>query len=240
MRIAVLSDIHANLAALDAVLAVVGAIDAVWHLGDVVGYGPDPDAVVERLRSLESVGVQGNHDAAAVGGPEIEWFNPDARRAMEWTRAVIADVTRGWLADLPATLVHGDTTLVHGSPRDPIWEYVTSVPVARTNLAALKTRVGLLGHTHLPMAFIENDGAIEVVSPSSGSVLELRGRRALVNPGSVGQPRDGDPRSAFLVLDTASDTITWHRVAYDIGGVQAAMRAAGLPGSLVARLAIGH
>lgn len=239
MRIAVLSDIHANLSALDAVLAAAGAVDAVWQLGDIVGYGPDPDGVVDRLRSIGARGVKGNHDAAAVGGLEIEWFNPDARGAMEWTRSAIAPGTIAWLTALPEVAVEGDTTLIHGSPREPIWEYVTSVPVARANLGLLQTRIGLNGHTHLPVAFVEEDGRIEVVAPGDGSVLELRGRRALVNPGSVGQPRDGDPRSAYLILDTDADTVAWHRVAYDIEAVQGDMRAAGLPASLIARLAVG-
>jgi diadenosine tetraphosphatase ApaH/serine/threonine PP2A family protein phosphatase len=113
------------------------------------------------------------------------------------------------------------------------------VPVARANLGILETRIGLHGHTHLPVAFLEEDGRIEVVSPGDGSELELRGRRALVNPGSVGQPRDGDPRSSFLVLDTDADTVSWHRTGYDLAAVQVAMRAAGLPASLAARLSVG-
>jgi predicted phosphodiesterase len=239
MRIAVLSDIHSNLLALDAVLAAIGPVDAVWHLGDVVGYGPDPDAVVGRLRSIGAIGVKGNHDAAAVGGSEIDWFNPDARRAMEWTRTTINRATSAWLEALPQTLGSGEWTLVHGSPREPLWEYVTSVPVARANLAVLGSRVGLHGHTHVPIAFVEEDGRIEVVSPGDGSVLELRGRRALVNPGSVGQPRDGDPRSSFLILDTDADTVSWHRTRYDIAAVQASMQGTGLPASLAARLSVG-
>jgi predicted phosphodiesterase len=239
MRIAVLSDIHANLPALDAVLAALGDVDAVWQLGDVVGYGPDPDGVVDRLRAVNARGVKGNHDAAAVGGSEIDWFNPDARRAMEWTRHAIAPRTRAWLEALPVTARLEDATLVHGSPREPIWEYVTSVPVARANMAVLETRLGLHGHTHLPNAFVEEDGRLEVVSPGHGSVLELRGRAALVNPGSVGQPRDGDPRSSSMVLDTDADTVTWHRTAYDIEATQSAMRAAGLPEALILRLALG-
>ena len=131
MRIAVLSDIHSNLVALDAVLADIGTVDAVWHLGDVVGYGPEPDAVVERLAGVGAVGVRGNHDAAAAGGPEIEAFNPEARRAMEWTRRRIAPATRDWLAALPERLVVDEASLVHGSLRDPTWEYVTSAAIAR-------------------------------------------------------------------------------------------------------------
>jgi len=239
MRIAVVSDIHANLHALDAVLAAAGRVDAIWHLGDVVGYGPDPDGVVDRLRAVGAVGVTGNHDAAAIGGSEIDWFNPDARRAMEWTRATIGPPTMAWLTGLSISKVDGEITLVHGSPREPIWEYVTSMPVARANLAILETRLGLHGHTHLPVAWLEEDGRIEVVSPGHDSVLELRGRRALLNPGSVGQPRDGDPRSSFLILDTDADSVTWQRVGYDIEAVQERMHAAGLPASLAARLSVG-
>jgi diadenosine tetraphosphatase ApaH/serine/threonine PP2A family protein phosphatase len=239
MRIAVLSDIHANLVALDAVLAHLGSVDAVWHLGDVVGYGPEPDGVVERLAGIGAVGVRGNHDAAAVGGPEIEWFNPDARAAMEWTKRTIAEPTRAWLADLPERRTEDGTTLVHGSLREPLWEYITSVPVARANLAVLPTPLGLHGHTHLPIVWVDDDGAVETISPSNGSTFGYGGRRALLNPGSVGQPRDGDPTSSYLVLDTSAERAEWHRVPYDIQVVQAAMRSQSLPDRLVERLSFG-
>ena len=239
MRIAVLSDIHANLPALDAVLADAGSVDAVWHLGDVVGYGPEPDAVVERLREVGALGVRGNHDAAACGGPEIEWFNPDARRAMEWTRRAIGPATEGWLAALPERLVVHGCELVHGSPREPIWEYVISSVVARANLAVLAAPIGLHGHTHMPVAWLEDGGRVEVVRPDRQSRLDLAGRRALVNPGSVGQPRDGDPDASYAILDPEAGVVSWHRVAYDIAAVQGAMRAAGLPASLAARLSAG-
>lgn len=239
MRIAVLSDIHANIRALDAVLAAAGDVDGIWHLGDVVGYGPEPDAVVERLRDIEALGVRGNHDAAACGGSEIEWFNPEARRAMEWTRRAIGRATIEWLSALPERRTIEGCDLVHGSPREPIWEYVTSVPVARANLAVLTSPIGLHGHTHIPVAFVEDDGRVDVVGPRRESLLELRGRRALVNPGSVGQPRDGDPDASFLILDPTLGTVTWQRVAYDVEAVQASMRAAGLPASLGARLSVG-
>jgi predicted phosphodiesterase len=239
VRAAVLSDIHANIDALDAVLAAVGDVDAVWHLGDVVGYGPDPDAVVDRLRAAGATGVKGNHDAAAVGGSEIEHFNVDARRAMEWTRTVIGDTTREWLDALPLRLEVGDWTLVHGSPRDPIWEYVTSTPVARACIRALETPHGLHGHTHIPVAYCEEDGSIETISPGDGSRLALAGRRGLLNPGSVGQPRDGIPSASWLLLDTDAGEATWHRAAYDIRGLQRRMEDAGLPERLIGRLAYG-
>jgi diadenosine tetraphosphatase ApaH/serine/threonine PP2A family protein phosphatase len=195
--------------------------------------------VVARLREAGAVGVRGNHDAAACGGPEIEWFNPDARRAMEWTREAINGQSRAWLEALPERNTIDGCQLVHGSPREPIWEYITSVPVARANLALLDEPVGLHGHTHIPVAFLEDDGRIEVVGPGDGSHLELAGRRALLNPGSVGQPRDGDPRASYMILDPEAGAATWHRVEYDIAAVQGALREAGLPRSLVSRLSFG-
>ncbi len=236
MRIAVLSDIHANLVALDAVLAALGPVDAIWHLGDVVGYGPEPDAVVARLSELGAIGVRGNHDAAAVGGTEIEYFNQDARRAMEWTRATIGPDTRAWLAALPERYVAGDFSLVHGSPRDPTWEYVTTAAVARRNLDALDTSYGLHGHTHLPSVFRDEDGRVGSDSPSDRSSLALDGRRVLANPGSVGQPRDGDPRASALLLDLENGSLTWRRTAYDIAATQRAMRSRKLPERLIERL----
>jgi predicted phosphodiesterase len=239
VRVAVLSDIHANLVALDAVLATLGSVDAVWHLGDVVGYGPDPDGVVARLTEIGAVGVRGNHDAAAAGGDEIDWFNPDARAAMEWTRTRIGDPTRDWLGSLPERHTTDGFGLVHGSPREPLWEYIVSVPVARANLALLTTPVGLFGHTHLPMVFVEDDGVVEQIEPGHGSTFSVAGRRALVNPGSVGQPRDGIPTAGHMVIDTDAGQCTWYRTPYDIDAVQDAMRDVGLPNRLVQRLAYG-
>lgn len=239
MRALVLSDIHANIAALDAVLAAAPATDEVWVLGDIVGYGPEPDAVVQRLNALGALAVCGNHDAAALGGDEINSFNVDARRAMEWTRTAISDATKAWLAGLPEVLVRDDWTLVHGSPRDPIWEYITSTPVARAAFADIATRHGLHGHTHVPIGYLELDGTLDTMSPGSGSKLELGERRALLNPGSVGQPRDGIPAASWLVVDTGDATATWGRTAYDVGAVQQQMEALGLPSRLVERLAYG-
>ncbi len=239
MRIALLSDVHSNLVALDAVLDHVGAVDAVWHLGDIVGYGPDPDGVVARLDQVGAVGVRGNHDAAAIGGDEIEQFNPDARAAMAWTRAAIADATRAWLAALPDRRTEGDLTLVHGSPRDPTWEYLTSASSARASFELLTTTHGLNGHTHIPLAFALKDDRIDALQPDDGDRLALDGLRALLNPGSVGQPRDGDPRASYLTLDTEAGAVAWHRVGYDIAAVQAAMRECRLPPRLVERLAYG-
>lgn len=239
MRVAVLSDIHANLAALDAVLAAIGTVDAIWHLGDVVGYGSEPDAVVARLDELGAIGVAGNHDLAALGGDEIDWFNPEARAAMEWTRRRIDGTTREWLASLPTTRVEEPFTLVHGSPRDPVWEYITSAPLARANLELMETSCGLHGHTHVPIAWIERDGRVDGITPTAGASLRLEQGRALLNPGSVGQPRDGDPTASWLELDTDARIATWRRVAYDIAAARAGILDAGLPARLGDRLRVG-
>jgi predicted phosphodiesterase len=239
VRIVVISDIHSNLLALDAVLAKVGSVDAVWHLGDVVGYGPEPDAVVDRLIGLGAVGVRGNHDGAAAGGNEIDWFNPEARAAMDWTRKVIAPATRDWLEALPKRRSEGAFTLVHGSPRDPTWEYVTSTSIAKASLGAIGTRHGLHGHTHVPIVFTDVDGRMRTLEPRPGNSVALDQGRMLLNPGSVGQPRDGDPRASYLVLDLEAGTAAWGRVAYDIDAVGHAMRAVGLPVRLAERLKHG-
>ena len=245
MRIALLSDVHANLEALESVLAAIAdlpPVDAWWHLGDLVGYGPEPDAVVARLAELGAVGEMGNHDAVAAGVAGADWFNPEARVAIEWTRDRIAPATREWLAGLPERLVQDEFTLVHGSPRDPIWEYVESDRIAAAGIAAMSTRHGLHGHTHVPAAFRERaeaPGSISGTRPGHGTVVRLDEGRLLLNPGSVGQPRDLDPRASFAILDLTERTATWHRVAYPIERTQEKMRALGLPRRLVERLVHG-
>ncbi len=243
MRVAVLSDIHSNLEALKAVLGSIGTVDAVWHLGDVVGYGPDPDGVVQRLRDVGATGVRGNHDDLVCGRLSVEDFNPDAGMAAEWTRAVIGEQTRAYLEALPLLLVPDDSafTLAHGSPRDPIWEYVDSPRVAQESLAAIETLHCLVGHTHVPLAFQERRrGGISGTVVGPESVLYLDDRRAVLNPGSVGQPRDGRPEASFMILDTAACSVTWRRAAYDVVATQVAMVAAGLPPRLVRRLNCGQ
>jgi putative phosphoesterase len=240
MRVAVLSDIHSNLPALEAMLAAIGEVDVVWHLGDVVGYGPHPDEVVDRLRELDAIGVRGNHDAAVLGGLEIEWFNPEARRAIEWTDRRIGPATRAWLEALPEQLVLAEMTLVHGSARSPIEEYVTSGISARASFELLTTPYLLHGHTHVPVAWRMDGDRIEALGPSHGSELALDERPLLLNPGSVGQPRDGDPRASALVLDMEARRALWLRADYPVASVQAAIRAAGLPRPLADRLAWGQ
>ncbi|HET8784220.1 MAG TPA: metallophosphoesterase family protein [Candidatus Limnocylindrales bacterium] len=236
---AVLSDIHSNIVALDAVLSHAGEVDAIWQLGDVVGYGPEPDAVVARLRERGATGVRGNHDAAAIGGHEIEWFNPEARAAVEWTRDTMSAAAKVWLSDLPERRIVDDMLLVHGSPRDPLREYVTDRAAAEDNMAVQETRHALHGHTHVPVAWMATPDRVALIQPRESDAIELGAYRTLINPGSVGQPRDGDARASYMVLDQEASRVTWHRVAYDIDRVQAAMRAVGLPERLAARLSVG-
>jgi predicted phosphodiesterase len=239
MRVALISDVHGNLAALEAILAALAPFDAVWHLGDVVGYGPHPVEVVARLEAEGATGVRGNHDAAALGEIGTEWFNDAARIAVEWSAKQLTEPAARWLASNPHTRVQGDFTLVHGSPRDPLWEYVYSTSLAAANLDAYATPYCLLGHTHVPLTFIQAGGRMETLLPDDGTVLELGGRRAIVNPGGVGQPRDGDARASGALLDTAAGTVTWRRAPYPIAATQAAMRTAGLPQRLIDRLELG-
>ncbi len=242
MRAAVLSDIHANLVALDAVLAVIGDVDEVWQLGDIVGYGPEPDGVVDRLREIGAVGVRGNHDAAAVGDLELDWFNPDARRAIEWTRATAAARTLDWLRTRPEIELRSGAALVHGSLRDPTWEYITHASIARESLDRLAEHgvtLGLFGHTHVPVAFRMTERRIETIEPDVDATVAIDDRPTLLNPGSVGQPRDGDPAASAMVLDLERRQAAWIRVPYDVPRVQATMRDLGLPERLAARLSYG-
>ena len=240
MRIAVLSDVHGNLPALEAVLAALRPYDAVWQLGDIVGYGPQPDEVVERLSAENAVGVRGNHDSAAIGELETDAFNDDARIAVEWTAARISVDTKRWLAALPLRMIDAPFTLVHGSPRDPTWEYVFSASIARANLAAFETRHCLVGHTHVPIVFRERKtGGVETAIAKPSSRMRLDGARTIVNPGSVGQPRDGDPRASAILLDTDKNVVEWRRIEYPIEQTQKLMAELDLPPRLVSRLQFG-
>jgi predicted phosphodiesterase len=240
MRIAVLSDIHGNLPALDAVLTALRPYDAVWQLGDIVGYGPQPDEVVARLAQEGATGVRGNHDSAALGDLDTDSFNDDARAAAEWTARRIDTKTRDWLRALPERTIDGSFTLVHGSPRDPTWEYVFTASIARGNLTSFDTEHCLVGHTHIPVVYREKGGGrMEGIQIDDGDKLKLGRPRVIANPGSVGQPRDGDPRASAMVLDTDEHTLQWHRVEYPIDRVQKLMTDRKLPQRLVRRLAYG-
>jgi predicted phosphodiesterase len=240
MRIAVLSDIHSNLAALDAVREDLPPVDEIWVLGDIVGYGPQPNEVVRSLQEMGARSVLGNHDGAAIGTVDANDFNPDAQTAVEWTGEQLDANSRAYLGTLPEVRVSGDVTAVHGSPRDPIWEYITSTSTAAANLSHFETWLCLFGHTHLPTIFRANDGRMEIVGAEPGDPIRIDARRALINPGSVGQPRDGIPASAYAILDDREATAEFRRVEYDIGRTQRLMQQAGLPPRLADRLSWGR
>ena len=244
MRILVLSDIHANLAALEAVLHdAQGDYDAIWCLGDTVGYGPEPDECVSRIRSAGAITVVGNHDWAVLERMDVQDFNPEARRAVLWTRRHLSQENLIWLGDLPnQPLVIGDYTLTHGSPRDPVWEYILNPTVALTNFEHFATPFCLVGHTHVPVLHVlpAGEARARALSPNLNQPIDLRdGWRIILNPGSVGQPRDNDARAAYALLDLEAARWTARRVAYPIEVTQAHMRVAGLPERLINRLAYG-
>jgi predicted phosphodiesterase len=244
MRIAVLSDIHANLAALEAVASDLPPIDQVWVLGDIVGYGPQPNEVITTLQAMGARSVLGNHDGAAIGTVDASQFNPDARAAIEWTATVVDANSRAYIAALPEVRTDGELTAVHGSPRDPIWEYITGPQIAAANMAHFDTRLCVFGHTHLPVVFRSVEGAVEPIVGLPGETVALRADRALVNPGSVGQPRDGLPDAAYAILDigagASDDRVEFRRVRYDVDRTQREMVRLGLPPRLAERLSYGR
>jgi diadenosine tetraphosphatase ApaH/serine/threonine PP2A family protein phosphatase len=242
MRCLVISDIHANIIAFDAVLDdAAGDYDFVWCLGDVVGYGPDPNACVERLRSLEHLAIAGNHDWAALGRLDISTFNADARRVVNWTREQLTPESVKYLDALPTTFVVGDYTLAHGSPREPIWEYILDPLIATLNFPHFETPYCLVGHTHLPVMFRQTSEGndCEAFLPDYQDGYSLNASRQIINPGSVGQPRDSNPLAAYALLDV--DQARWEprRVTYDIDKVQNRMREFDMPTRLIARLEHG-
>jgi diadenosine tetraphosphatase ApaH/serine/threonine PP2A family protein phosphatase len=236
MRILVVADVHANLAAFTAVIDAAGSFDVIWSLGDLIGYGPEPRECIELLRRHEHLAIAGNHDLAAVEMIGLEDFNPFAAEAARWTMGQLTEPERAWLRALPAVVVEGEFTLAHGSLADPVWDYLTTRGKARDHLALQSTPYSLVGHTHLPVVFFED----EARGLEHGDSLALAGRRFVANPGGVGQPRDGDPRAAFALLDTDAGLIEFRRVEYDIAATQVRMRAAGLPAFLIERLRWGR
>ena len=244
MRYLVLSDIHSNLTAFEAVLQDAqkqGGFDRIWCLGDVVGYGPDPKECLALLREYDHVCVAGNHDWGSVEKIDISDFNPEARTACLWNGQQLSGEERKYLADLPLTLLGGAFTLVHGSPRDPIWEYLLEPWQALSSFHWFDTRYCLVGHSHVPGYFpLSADGGrcdyhmLPRELPLSGGE-----QRYIINPGGVGQPRDGDRRASYALYDDAQGLLVHRRVPYDISSVQQRMRKVGLPERLIIRLNYG-
>jgi predicted phosphodiesterase len=241
MRVAVVSDIHSNLHALEAVLAAIDADppDELWCLGDLVGYGPRPNECCAAIAERADVCLAGNHDLAVRGTIDLEEFHGDAGLAATWTRQVLEPEWQALLERLePEGAAHG-VALYHGSARDPIWEYVLSDEGALATLELADSPLVLVGHSHVALRVVQSGEDLNGGVAPAGTNVELDGARAVLNPGSVGQPRDGDPRAAYLLLDLGARRASFCRVEYDVEQTQREMRDAGLPELLAGRLALG-
>jgi predicted phosphodiesterase len=240
--ILVISDIHANLTALEAVLADAGEVDETWCLGDLVGYGPDPNECIHRIRSLPKLTcLMGNHDTAAIGNLALVSFNHDARRSLVWHKETITKKNLTFLTGLPSdVVVCGEVSLAHGSPRDPIWEYVMNALTARINLGFFSTPWCFIGHSHMQVVFQQcaRRDSVDIVVLPPGEGYELT-ERAILNPGSVGQPRDRNPRAAYALFYPEKKIWEPRRVEYDIQAVKTRILEAGLPPRHAERLAGG-
>jgi diadenosine tetraphosphatase ApaH/serine/threonine PP2A family protein phosphatase len=243
MRVGIASDIHGNRQAFEAVIAAAEdtQVEELWCLGDLVGYGAEPDACVALAAANCAICLAGNHDLAVVGVLSLDDFSRGAALAAGWTQEVIRPATRDFLLGLQPSGEAEGIGLYHASPRDPVWEYVLSGLTAELCLDAAAQRISLIGHSHVALSFHRPDGqGASGSTRRAGDLLDLGAGEWLINPGSTGQPRDGDPRAAWLVLDTLAHTAEWRREEYDIGAAQAAIRAARLPDSLAERLQYGQ
>jgi predicted phosphodiesterase len=243
MRVAIVSDIHGNRHAFEAVLDAIEASDCeeMWCLGDLVGYGAEPDECVELARRHAAICLAGNHDMGVRGDLPLEQFSRGAALAARWTQETITAQTREYLNELEPVMLEEQVGMFHASPRDPVWEYVLSALQAELCLDAQTHRVCLVGHSHVALSFCRLPGeAASGQTRTEGEQLDLEQGEWLVNPGSVGQPRDGDPRAAWLELDLDAQAGIYRRIDYDIEGAAAAIRAARLPDSLAERLSYGQ
>jgi len=241
MRVLVITDIHSNLTALETVIKDAGKVDAVWCLGDVVGYGPYPNECIALLQEQPHlICLLGNHDAAAVKILDVTTFNPEARKSVDWTQNRLSEESKTFLCERPKLSVQGNVTLSHGSPRHPVFEYILDTRSATENFEHFNTDFCFIGHTHLPVMFsMENNNYMSRLAiPPVNEVTELK-PRVIINPGSVGQPRDRDPRAAYSIFDTETNTWEYRRVEYDIHKIQEHMRKYELPERHIVRLESG-
>ncbi len=244
MRAAIVSDIHSNLAALEATLADIDArsgVGELWNLGDIIGYGPDPVDCIRLIRKRASLSIVGNHDLAAIGSISTDDFNPHARAACLWNGKQLSGEDIAYLKALPQKLGRSEFTFVHGSPRAPVWEYIVDSTVATANFEHFDTRFCLVGHSHVPFVAAEPQSLLlgEMSEFPLGRPVQLGARRLIINPGSVGQPRNNDPRASYAIYDSEKKTVQRFCVQYDIEKTQKKMRLAGLPTSLIDRLSLG-
>jgi predicted phosphodiesterase len=240
MRVAVISDIHANWHALEKVAEAIDRErpDAVWCLGDLVGYGPQPNACCAWAAERTQVCLAGNHDLGVLGALDLADFSGEAEAAASWTRGVLEEAARAFLAGLESSAERDGIGLYHASPRDPVWEYVLTWEAARDAIRDSGTAVTIVGHSHVPLAIADGRGAIGGHA-AGGTEMDLTRGRWLLNPGSVGQPRDGDPDAAWLLLDLETRHASFRRAPYDVARTQAEIREQGLPEALAERLSFG-
>jgi len=249
MRVLIVSDIHGNLQALEAVLAAAGAFDALWNLGDTVGYGGNPNEVIDLIRPLATVNVRGNHDRVCCGLTSSQGFNPIAAMAADWTHRTLTPENLEWVRSMPQGPVRASSRAMcaHGSPLHED-HYIISMRDAWSPLQRMSTEITFFGHTHVQGAFSQQAPEWQEIRPLFNSQDDSEefsidvpvGSRHLINPGSVGQPRDGDWRAAFALYDNAVERVTFHRIPYDVAGAQQAIRSARLPDRLASRLSTGR
>jgi predicted phosphodiesterase len=239
MRVAVISDIHANLPALEAVLQAIESdgADEIWCLGDLVGYGSRPNECCDLVRRSVQICLRGNHDLGVLGLLDLDDFSDDAAASARWTCGVLRDDARAYLEGLGSSGSRAGVALFHASPRDPVWEYVLTIEAADAALELTKEALVLVGHSHVPLVFSRDEDAWG--HAPDGVEVDFSETRWLLNPGSVGQPRDGDPAAAYLILDLAARRAFFRRVRYDVQAIQADIREKGLPDALAVRLGSG-
>lgn len=249
MRALVVSDVHGNLQALQAVLSAAGSFDELWNLGDIVGYGANPNEVIDIIRPLARINVRGNHDRVCCGLTSSQGFNPVAAEAAAWTHRHLTPANLEWLRAVPQgpVLASERALVAHGSPLDED-HYIISMRDAWSPLQRMSTEITFFGHTHVQGAFSQQAPEWQEIRPlySTRDAAEEftfdvpSGTRHLINPGSVGQPRDGDWRAAFALYDTDAERVTFRRIPYDVAAAQQAIRSAGLPERLASRLSAGR
>ncbi|MCL2140110.1 MAG: metallophosphatase family protein [Dehalococcoidia bacterium] len=243
MRYAILADIHANATALSAVLEDVdyrGGVDELWCLGDIVGFGPDPHDCIEILRKFNCVCVSGNHDFSALEQNKLSSYDSDSAMVLSWTASQLTAEDTQFLSQAKIKTEKDNFTLVHGSPRQPLWEYVLSISIARENFPYFTTPYCIVGHTHVPIAYKKEGSTISSVLLSENIGLILGDVPMILNPGSVGQPRDGDSRASYAIYDSAVGVFRLHRVPYDLVSVRERIWGKGLPVRLASRLERGE
>lgn len=242
MRVLVVSDIHSNLTALQTVIDAAGSFDALWCIGDTIGYGPSPNECIALMIAHRAVAILGNHDLACLGAIDLSDFNADARKANIWNGEQLTDEHRDYLADLkPTTPIDGQFVMAHGSPREPIWEYLLHEEQALASFPLFDTQACLIGHSHIPLVFrLDSEGTCTRTLPAHRERVDLKtSDRFFFNPGSVGQPRDHDPRAAYAIIDTTQGVMHFFRIEYEVARTQQQMRQAELPAALWRRLSIG-